>query len=80
VPGSKPLDAIYPIVQREIAHQNGLGVAITPSTGLDPAHYQNFAITDDDLIFYFAPGELLPSIAGASRVRVPRNAIPPLTV
>ena len=80
VPGSKPLNAIYPIVQREVEHQNGLGVAILPSTGLDPAHYQNFAITDDDLIFYFAPGELLPSIAGASHVRVPRNAIPPLTV
>ncbi len=80
VPGSKPLDAIYPIVQREIGHQNGLGAAIPAGTGLDPTHYQNFAITDDDVIFYFAPGELLPSLAGASQVRVPRNAVPPLTV
>ncbi|MBV9320181.1 MAG: DUF3298 domain-containing protein [Mycobacterium sp.] len=79
-PGSKPLDAIYPIVQREVGHQNGLGAAIPPGTGLDPAHYQNFGITDDELIFYFAPGELLPSAAGASQARVPRNAIPPLTV
>ena len=46
-PGSKPLDAIYPIVQREVG-QNGLGTAISPGTGLDPTHYQNFAITDDE--------------------------------
>jgi hypothetical protein len=60
--------------------QNGLGATIPPGTGLDPAHYQNFAITDDDVIFYFAPGELLPSSAGASQARVPRNVLPPLTV
>ncbi len=79
-PGSKPLDAIYPIVQREEGRQTGLGEAILPSAGLDPSHYQNFAITDDDLIFYFAPGELLPPFAGATQVRVPRNAIPPLAL
>lgn len=79
-PGSKPLDAIYPIVQRELGSQTGLVSAILPGAGLDPSHYQNFAITDDELIFYFAPGELLPPFAGASQVRVPRSAIPPLTV
>ncbi len=77
-PNTKPLDSIYPIVQREVGKQTGLGAAITPGSGLDASHYQNFAITDDDLIFYFAPGELLPSLAGASQVHVPRNAIPPL--
>lgn len=66
VPGTTPLDSIYPIVQRELARQTGFGAAILPSTGLDPAHYQNFAITDDSLIFYFAQGELLPSFVGAS--------------
>jgi len=40
----------------------------------------NFGITNDDVIFYFAPGELLPPFAGASEVHVPRNAIPPLAV
>lgn len=79
-PKSKPLDAIYPVVQRELGRQSGLGAAILPGSGLDSSHYQNFAITDDDLIFYFAPGELLPPFAGASQVRVPRSAIPPLTV
>jgi hypothetical protein len=80
-PNSKPLDSIYPIVQREVGRQTGFGAAILPGSGLDSSHYQNFAITDDELIFYFAPGELLPpSIAGASQVHVPRNAIPPLAV
>ncbi|BBU23654.1 hypothetical protein MYXE_34440 [Mycobacterium xenopi] len=58
--GTKPLDAIYPIVQRELGRQTGLGGAVLPGTGRDASHYQNFAITDDDVIFYFAPGELLP--------------------
>ena len=80
-PGATPLDSIFPLVQRDLERQNPLGAAILPSTGLDPSHYQNFAITDDEVIFYFAPGELLPpTIAGASQVHVPRNAIPPLTV
>ncbi|MGH3971100.1 MAG: esterase [Mycobacterium sp.] len=79
-PSAKPLDAIYPIVQREVGKQTGLGGAILPGAGLDPSHYQNFAITDDDVIFYFAPGELVPAFAGVTQVRVPRNAIPPLTV
>jgi hypothetical protein len=80
-PNTKPLDAIYPIVQREVGRQTGFGAAILPGSGLDSSHYQNFAITDDELIFYFAPGELLPaSIAGAAQVHVPRNAVPPLTI
>jgi hypothetical protein len=79
-PGTTPLDSIFPLVQRELAHQNPLGAAILPSTGLDPSHYQNFAITDDQLIFYFAPGEMLPAFAGAAQAAVPRNAIPPLAV
>jgi hypothetical protein len=80
-PNSKPLDSIFPIVQREVGRQTGFGAAILPGSGLDPSHYQNFGITDDELIFYFAPGELLPpTIAGATQVHVPRNAIPPLTI
>jgi hypothetical protein len=79
-PNTTPLDAIFPIVQRELEHQSGLGVAISSGAGHDPSNYQNFAITDDQLIFYFAQGELLPSFAGATQVQVPRSAIPPLAI
>jgi uncharacterized protein DUF3298 len=79
-PGATPLDSIYPVVQRDLQRQTALGAAILPSTGLDPSHYQNFAITDDQLIFYFAPGEMLPAFAGPVQAQVPRNAIPPLAV
>ena len=79
-PGTTPLDAIFPIVQRDLERQTPLGAAILPSTGHDPSHYQNFAITDDQLIFYFAPGELLPAFGGPAQAQVPRNAIPPLAI
>ncbi len=80
LPGAAPLDAIYPIVQRDLERQTPLGAAVLPSTGHDPSHYQNFAITDDQLIFYFAPGEMLPALGGPLQAQVPRNAIPPLAV
>jgi len=79
-PGTTPLDSIFPIVQSSLGHQSASGAAILPSTGLDPTHYQNFAITDDQLIFYFAQGEMLPAVAGPTQAQVPRNAIPPLAV
>ncbi|OBF13066.1 hypothetical protein A5730_00055 [Mycobacterium sp. ACS4054] len=79
-PGTTPLDSVFPIVQRDLEHQTPLGAAILPSTGHDPTHYQNFAITDDELIFYFAPGEILPAFAGPVQARVPRNVIPPLNL
>ncbi|WP_156690425.1 esterase [Mycobacterium sp. Marseille-P9652] len=79
-PGVTPLDSIFPLVQRDLQRQNPLGAAIPPSAGRDPSHYQNFAITDDQLIFYFAPGELLPAFAGPAQAQVPRNAIPPLAL
>jgi hypothetical protein len=74
------MDIIFPFVQRDLERQNAVGAAILPSTGLDSSHYQNFAITDDQLIFYFAPGEMLPAFAGLSQATVPRNAIPPLAL
>jgi Protein of unknown function (DUF3298) len=74
-PGSKPLPVILPIVQKEIDTQLGSRVTISPGDGLDPSHYQNFALTDDELIFFFGQGELLPSAAGAISAHVPRSAV-----
>jgi Protein of unknown function (DUF3298) len=74
-PGSHPLAVIFPIVQRELARQTGQPVSIPQGDGMDPSHYQNFAITDDEVIFFFSQGELLPSVAGANEVHVPRSAV-----
>lgn len=79
-PGAKALDAIFPIVQNTLETDTGLAGSISPGDGRDPANYQNFAITDDALIFFFGRGELLPSYAGATSVSVPRSAIPPLQI
>jgi len=79
-PDAKPLDAIFPIVQRELETGTGLTGSISPGDGRDPTHYQNFAITDDSVIFYFGQAELLPSYAGETSVTVPRSALPPLQV
>ena len=76
--GTKPLDAIFPIVRSELERQTGLIGVISPGDGMDPSHYQNFAITDDAVIFFFGQGELLPSDAGATSASVPRMSLPPL--
>jgi hypothetical protein len=76
--GTKPLDAIFPIVRSELERRTGLIGVISPGDGMDPSHYQNFAITDDAVIFFFGQGELLPSDAGATSASVPRTSLPPL--
>jgi hypothetical protein len=76
--GAKPLDTIFPIVQHDLEKQTGAQGAISQGDGLDPSKYQNFAITDDELIFYFGQGEMMPEAAGALVAHVPRSAIPPV--
>jgi hypothetical protein len=79
-PGADPLTVIFPLVQRELESRTGLPGSISPGDGMDPSHYQNFAITDDAVIFYFARAELLPSYAGESSVKIPRSSLPPLQI
>ena len=73
--GTQPFPVIFPIVQDELEKQVGQPPAISPAVGLDPSKYENFAITDDTLIFFFSQGELLPEAAGALQVTVPRGPI-----
>jgi Protein of unknown function (DUF3298) len=44
----------------------------------NPANYQNFAVVNDGVIFFFDQGALLPDSAGALQVQVPRSAIDPM--
>lgn len=73
--GAQPFPVILPIVQSELTRQTGFPVLIPPGVGLDPDTYQNFAITNDALIFFFSQGVILPESAGALQVSVPRSAI-----
>ena len=48
---------------------------LAPADGLDPAKYQQFALTDEELIFFFGQGEIMAGAGGALRATVPRSAI-----
>jgi hypothetical protein len=49
-----------------------------PAALYNPANYQNFAVVNDGVIFFFDQGVLLPASAGALHVLVPRSAIDPM--
>lgn len=73
-PGSKPLNVIMPIVQQQMSASAGQPITIDPQVGLDPANYQNFAITNDAVIFFFDKNQMHPAY-DAIEVSVPRSAI-----
>ena len=73
--GTQPFPMILPVVAAELTKQTGQPVDIPPGVGLDPTTYENFAITNDAIIFFFSQGELLPEAAGALEVSVPRGPI-----
>ena len=77
-PGTKPLDVIYPEVNKYLQKQQGLIDPVPEGVGLDPANYQNFALTDDSLIFFFSQGELFAESAGPVQATVPRAAVAPM--
>jgi Protein of unknown function (DUF3298) len=53
-------------------------VAIAPTALYNPQNYQEFAVTNDGVIFFFSQGQMLPDAAGATQVLVPRSAIDPM--
>ena len=75
---SDPLPIVFPVVRADIEKQVGKPVPIAPEAGLDPANYQNFAITNDGVIFFFTRDTLLPGALGAMQALVPRSVIGPL--
>ena len=53
----------------------GTKPAISPAVGLDPATYENFAIQNDNLVFFFGQGAIVPESAGALTVPIPRGPV-----
>jgi hypothetical protein len=74
-PGTQPFPVILPMVQGELVRQSAQPLLLPPAVGLDPDTYQNFALTNDSLIFFFSQGQVLPESAGAVQVTVPRAPI-----
>ncbi|MGV0791771.1 esterase [Mycolicibacterium sp. XJ1819] len=74
-PGTEPLDVIYPEINRYLQRELGVTDPVTESVGLDPTKYQNFALTDDELIFFFSQAELMAEAAGPVQASVPRAAV-----
>ncbi|HEX3546035.1 MAG TPA: esterase [Mycobacterium sp.] len=77
-PGTKPLDVIYPEVNRYLKKQQGVVDPVQATDGLDPANYKNFALTDDAVIFFFSQGELFAEATGPVQAPVPRALLAPL--
>jgi hypothetical protein len=73
-PGTQPLQVILPIVQKTLADRYRATVSIPPATGLQPANYQSFAITNDAIVFFFDQNALQAAME-ATQVSVPRSAI-----
>jgi Protein of unknown function (DUF3298) len=78
VPGSRPLDIIFPLVQADLAKQSGMTDPVGVGDGLNPQNYQSFALTDDGITFFFSQGGLMAEAAGATKVSVPLAAVAPL--
>jgi hypothetical protein len=74
-PGSAPLEVLNPIVQRELDKRGGGNPVF--ATDIGPDMYQNFAITDDAVVFFFNQDGLLPHTEGPLEVDVPRSELAP---
>jgi hypothetical protein len=47
----------------------------TPVQDLDANTYQNFAITDDEVIFFFAQDQVVADNNGPHKISVPRSEL-----
>jgi hypothetical protein len=78
VPGSRPLDVIFPLVQADLQRQSGVTDPVDVGDGLNPQNYQSFALTDDGITFFFSQGGLTAEAAGTTKVSIPLAAVAPL--
>lgn len=78
-PGTNPMAKLYPALKTELARQEFDRNFQLPPTWQDPSHYQNFAITDDAVIFFFGTFDLPISVeAPPLFAPIARGNLPPL--
>jgi hypothetical protein len=74
-PGDAPLAVLNPITQQALDKRQASDV-LAADAGLDT--YQNFAITDDSLIFFIDQDATFPHYIGSLRITVPRSELGPV--
>ncbi len=67
--------ALDPIVQREMERRWVGYLDPAPHNTLGARVYQDFALTDDAVIFYIGQGMWLPEVAGPQRVSISRSEL-----
>jgi len=60
--GARPLEVLNPITERQLH---------SAPDDLTEQTYQNFALTDEAVIFFFGQNQLVPDNSGPHRVAVP---------
>jgi hypothetical protein len=73
-PEAEPLEVLDPIVGRQFEKYSDDYGPVSDNV-LGAKMYQNFALTDDAVIFFFGQGQWLPQVAGPREVSVPRAEI-----
>ncbi len=74
-PGTRPRDVVYPAVRRELQKRWQPEVLASMLGPVDDATFQNFALTDDAVIFFIGQGQLLGHPEGPLEVSVPRTEL-----
>ncbi len=72
-PGTDPVDVLNPIVRQQLAALWEGSSNPMPDDPPGATAYQDFAITDDAVIFFLSQGLWLPQVAGPREVSVPRT-------
>ncbi|HET6737261.1 esterase [Mycobacterium sp.] len=70
-PGIQPVEVLDPIVRRELVKKSQGQENPMPNT-LGARMYENFAITDEAVIFFIGQGAWLSQLAGPQEISVPR--------
>jgi hypothetical protein len=71
-PGTQPVEVLDPIVRRELETISQGQESPMPDNTLGARMYEEFAITDDAVIFFIGQGAWLSQLAGPQEISVPR--------
>jgi hypothetical protein len=71
-PGTQPVEVLDPIVRRELEKKSQGQESPMPDNTLGARMYEDFAITDEAVIFFIGQGAWLSQLGGPQEISVPR--------